>query len=352
MTTLMVNEEVGASMLTPLLIFINPGSGGGLAPDLIARVEGDPSVRIVRLPDEASSWADTHAEILEDNTLRCVACGGDGTVNWVVSLLNHRFGMEASGFRPPMAVIPFGTGNDMSRSLGWGRGMTNNKIVRIRERLDRIRRSTDIEESDVWQIEVKRSDTDETVTHRMLNYFSVGVDARCAYDFEKCRTDCRECFCCRCMSLFWYVPVAMSNLCCRRPLRDYMHIDLDMFEGIDGKCCERHRLETVRRDKSLSFITIPSMYAGLDPWICDIPRAMNDHKLEVVAQGGAWSLGFFQIGCPTSRPRGQVSSARLEATEPVYYQIDGEGRMANGPCVITVSLAGSYPLIFRSDRRR
>ena len=86
--TLLPNDQ------TPLLIFVNSVSGGGIAAGVIPYVENDVFIKVVKLPAEASTFHETHSELLRNRNLRIIAAGGDGTVNWVISLLKPIYHIE------------------------------------------------------------------------------------------------------------------------------------------------------------------------------------------------------------------------------------------------------------------
>ncbi|GKB69103.1 diacylglycerol kinase 4-like protein [Tanacetum coccineum] len=72
--------------------------------------------------------------------LRIVVAGGDGTVGWVLGCLGdlHKAGRDPV---PPTAIVPLGTGNDLSRSFGWGGSFPFNWKAAIKRTLDKATRN-------------------------------------------------------------------------------------------------------------------------------------------------------------------------------------------------------------------
>ena len=340
---------------SPILIFINPKSGGKVGKEIIAKAEFLENVHIVQLPEQSIEWTRRDHSLLFDPNLRIIIAGGDGSVNWVVQMIVDFYGPQGE-FKPPFGILPIGTGNDMSRNVGWGGYFGHCDVKSLPKFLDRIRNCQNIKQLDVWQKVHQRTDIPDSQPERkyMVNYFSIGVDAKIAMDFENCRRACPGCFCCRCSSKTWYGPMALGSCCCMPLLNDFMK----------GKYQEPQEAQSptenlVEKDydfstfaKTLVFHNIFSMYCGKDTWhdYKNRPRNFYDGLVEVSSCAGFWALTGIQIGINTYNNIGRIRASEFETFDPVAFQIDGEAFIVNGPAKFSLSHYCTYPILVAKEK--
>lgn len=96
-----------------------------------------------------------------------IAVGGDGTISSVfnVILRNKKYKDIKIG------IIPLGTGNDLARILNLYSALTNRGLLYIVRKLVTAKSK----KFDLWKVNDKFT---------MANYFSAGIDARVAHDFN------------------------------------------------------------------------------------------------------------------------------------------------------------------------
>lgn len=173
----------------PLIVIANIKSGSSEANEvasLFKRILNP--IQIVNLTSKGPAEALQIVKLCPVNC-RVLVCGGDGSVAWVLNTLQEmNLDHKAS-----VAICPIGTGNDLSRVMGWGAEINSDDLHSPDKFIDKIRRAQTVR-LDRWQIEIKfdnRSLLARKFHHDkkmfMYNYFSVGVDALVTLNFHKAR---------------------------------------------------------------------------------------------------------------------------------------------------------------------
>ncbi|XP_019463883.1 PREDICTED: diacylglycerol kinase 2-like isoform X2 [Lupinus angustifolius] len=276
----------------PLLVFINARSGGQLGPSLHRRLNMllNP-VQIFEL--SASQGPEVGLEFFKSvQYFRVLVCGGDGTVAWVLDAV-ERHNFESP---PPVSILPLGTGNDLSRTLNWGRGLSaldgQGGLTMLLHDIS----NAAVTMLDRWDVKIAEENSEgkpnNVKTKSMMNYLGIGCDAKVAYEFHVTREIYPEKFSSQFLNKLRYAKEGakdiMDRTCADLPWQVWLEVD-----GID--------IEIPKDSEGLIVLNIGSYMGGVNLWQNDYDhdddfshQSMHDKMLEVVCVCGAWHLGKLQ----------------------------------------------------------
>ncbi|CAF0950543.1 unnamed protein product [Rotaria sordida] len=277
--------------------------------------------------------------------LRIIACGGDGTVGWVLSALDT-LQMQYMDF-VSVGVIPLGTGNDMARFLGWGVGYRGEALAPVIQSLGRAETRL----LDRWNIDIQATLNSGTASLKIPqpvfnNYLSFGADAQIALDFHEKRNANPSFYANRIVNKLAYGCISCNTFWNCRYLCGNI---ANFFELIvDGRSINEDLLR-IRPDAVL-ILNIASYAAGTNPWegIYDNlwcarsqtdderfrEQSCSDGYLEIIVFKH-FELAHIRLGRRGQR-LAQGSEIKLRFRRDVPMEIDGEPFLL-GPCQMTIT---------------
>lgn len=291
----------------------------------------------------------------------------DDTVEWVISELEKIAHVDI-----PIGVIPFGTGNDMARILGWGASAPEPLIggsdMPALKQIIRNLATGEILALDVWRVEtscdpekgrfdvaikgeiVERADKAKTVVDHMINYCSFGQDARAVFGFERHR---------RTTQFLNKVQFAveggkLSLQSTRRLTHAKLVVDEDEFPDAEKR-------------QGMIFQNIPSYAAGSDFWDATAkwtpgekfcPQMVGDGLLEVHALERIFDIALHKATLGMRDATNRFAQGKVmkmifdsEVPLPMYFQVDGEPCRITAPVSCEIAPAFQVRMIQRNDAK-
>ncbi|XP_050524928.1 diacylglycerol kinase epsilon-like [Daktulosphaira vitifoliae] len=302
---------------TPLFIFVNKKSGnndGSVIMSHFRRILNPIQVYdvIENPPEKVLLW-------LKNSTLNNIyilVAGGDGTV---AGVLNSIYNLKLEN-DPAVGIIPLGTGNDLSRVLGWGANIRNINSSSILDSINNI----SIVKFDRWKVDVmcnvlKKIKVVNSIT--MYNYIGIGLDAQIALNFHQTR-----------ISPFYLFNSTLFN--------KIIYLGCGTQQFLEQQCKGlSKKIELYINDQkitladleSIVIVNINSWAAGVDLWKLGNSdgndfgeQSINDGLLEVLGIRSPMHMAQLKLGLSEPIRIGQASVIRIKLLQKLPVQVDGE----------------------------
>ncbi|CAL9223513.1 unnamed protein product [Arabidopsis halleri] len=369
----------------PMVVFINPNSGGRHGPVLKERLQQLMSEEqvfdltevkpheFVRYGlgclEKVAAEGDECAKECRAR-LRIMVAGGDGTVGWVLGCLGE-LNKEGKSHIPPVGVIPLGTGNDLSRSFGWGGSFPFAWRSAVKRTLHRASMGP-VARLDSWKILVsmpsgevvdppyslkpaEENELDQGLDAGIdapplamvyegvfYNYLSIGMDAQVAYGFHHLRNTkpylaqgpisnkiIYSGFGC---TQGWFCTPCVNDPGLRG-LRNIMKIHIKKVN-----CSQWEEIAVPKNVRSIVALNLHSYGSGSHPWGNLKPDYLekrgfveahcDDGLIEIFGFKQGWHASFVMAELISAKHIAQAAAVRFELRggdwRDAFLQMDGE----------------------------
>lgn len=369
----------------PMVVFINPRSGGRHGPMLKERLQQliaeeqvfdlldvKPSEFVrygLKCLEMLAALGDSCARETRER-MRVMVAGGDGTVGWVLGSLGELKKQGREPF-PPVGIIPLGTGNDLSRSFGWGGSFPFAWKSAVKRSLQKASTAR-ICHLDSWHIrlsmptgkvvdpphslklteecaldeglEIERQLPEKATCYEgvFYNYFSIGMDAQVAYGFHHLRNE--KPYLAQgpitnkliysgysCTQGWFFTPCA--NNPSLRGLKNILRMHVKKVN-----CSEWEQIPVPSSVRAIVALNLHNYGSGRNPWGNLKPEYLDkrgfvephvdDGLLEIFGLKQGWHASFVMVELISAKHIAQAAAIRLEIRggewKDVYMQMDGE----------------------------
>lgn len=320
-----------------IIAFVNKGSGGneGAAVLEFLRNElGEENVFDIKADKGPARGLDERA-MDPAYEVRVIVAGGDGTFSWVADAVEKR---NLSNVR--LIVIPLGSGNDMSRALGWGKKFPGMPEV---GRYLKLIPNCKAHKLDVWRLNAVNDSSivpvdDDGVEHGarplVCNYLSLGADAFVELRFNQLRWESPEKYKSRLGNFKAHMMVGAKYMCTMKSKK------IHVAEHIESLLIDDKLIEIPPKLQAIIFLNIPSYGAGTQPWgflrkekqSSDVDKGLkvnnmfvDDQQFEVIGLKSLSHFGAIKLfgGHGVRIAQGRRMKLKLK-TPSTPFQVDGE----------------------------
>lgn len=321
-----------------VIAFVNAASGGNkgaVVIDILEKLIGKSNVHDIKKDGGPEKGLTEHCADPSEE-VRIIVAGGDGTFSWVATSVDKKNLTHVN-----LVLIPLGSGNDMSRALGWGRKYPGD--ARIVEYVDWLRR-TSKHKLDVWRLNAledpskvasssSNGPTEHSARPLMCNYLSLGADAYVELAFNQLRWNNPDKYKSRLGNFAAHLKVGAKYVVRSKKRKYFVNDHIDTLI-VDGKS-----VTLPDNLQALIILNIPSYGAGTQPW--GFPRGtkpshvvqgttvsdmlVNDGIFEVIGLRGLPHYGTIKVfhtdGVRVTQGQSLKITLKSDATP---FQVDGE----------------------------